>query len=245
MPTPSYPVTITASEFVTPSVKRIQFEFKTPFSYVPGQFVSLQIPHDGDFIKRSYSIANTGHDFENTQTIEIVISHVEGGRATEFLFSAEPGTEIELSGPLGALTLLPEHPERTIFIATGTGVAPYRTMLPHLSEGFGDDQSFHILQGVREPDELLFRDCFVKYSENNDNIHFHACYSRVMPEDSAHYEKHGYVQEHLKALEPNPATDLVYLCGNPAMVDEVYKMLKELEFEVKQVKREKYAFSKR
>jgi NAD(P)H-flavin reductase len=245
MASPSYSATIVGNEFVTPSVKLITFELAEDFCYQPGQFVSLKIPHQGELIKRSYSIANLGSDAKATRTIEIVISHVEQGRATGFLFNAKLGTEISLSGPLGALTLLDEHPKRTLFIGTGTGIAPYRSMLPLMAEHFDKQQQLHVLQGVRSPEELLFGDDFSALAAQLDNLEFHACYSRTMPEQPKDYEKSGYIQNHLLALEPDPATDLIYLCGNPAMVDETYQLLKEREFGIKQIKREKYAFSKR
>ena len=54
------------------------------------------------------------------------------------------------------------------------------------------------------------------------------------------HEKTGYVQQTLEGLRLNPESDVVYLCGNPNMIDEVFTKLKELEFETKQVRREKY-----
>jgi NAD(P)H-flavin reductase len=52
--------------------------------------------------------------------------------------------------------------------------------------------------------------------------------------------QHGHVQDILMKKNPNPATDLVYLCGNPKMIDDNFELLKNLGFSVQQIVREKY-----
>lgn len=243
MPLPSYQVKLESTEFIAPDVKKLVFKFIQPasFSYRPGQFVSFLLEHEGKLLKRSYSIANLESPSENgmvtTDYLEIVISHVENGRATKIFFEAKVNETFEISGPVGMLILGSELAERIFLIGTGTGMAPYRSMLQQLPKM--EDHEFHILFGAQKEAGLFYTQDF-KDAGSKKNIDFYPCLSR---ENKEHFFS-GYVQAKLQELKPNPETDLVYLCGNPNMVDDTFAMLKELDFGVKQVKREKYIFSK-
>ncbi len=242
MPLPSYQIQLVSNEQICPNTRKFRFSFVEPaeFTYRPGQFVSFLLPYDEKPLKRSYSIANleTPNDdgLVTTNYLEIVISYVENGRATKIFFDAKEGQKFEISGPVGMLILGSEMPERVFLIGTGTGMAPYRSMLNQLPSL---PHKFHILFGAQKDSDLFYQDDFQGANTAN-NIEYHACLSREVKDDC----HHGYVQSKLESLEPNPETDLVYLCGNPNMVDDVFAMLKELDFAVKQVKREKYVFSK-
>ncbi len=243
MPLPSYRLTLVSNEQICPNVRKLRFEFveANSFTYRPGQFVSFQLPYAEKPLKRSYSIANLELPNEDglvtTNYLEIVISYVENGRATKIFFEAQAGDEFEISGPVGLLVLGSELAERVFLIGTGTGMAPYRAMLNQLTEL--SNHQFHILFGAQKLENMFYLDDFWA-ADKKDNIHFYPCLSREVA-DNCHP---GYVQSQLELLKPNPETDLVYLCGNPDMVDDVFDLLKELDFGVKQVKREKYVFSK-
>lgn len=242
MPLPTFRVELTENEQITPKVHKLIFKFVEPqhFTYIPGQFVSFILPHEGDKpLKRSYSIANLEQNSENTQYLEIVVAYVEGGKATEFFFNAQPGIQIDITGPFGLLYLPKELPKRVFLVGTGTGVAPYRCMLNQLNDY--PDTEFHILFGAQYEEDMFYLNDF-KQAAQKENIFFHPCLSKQdpLPADCSK----GYVQHKLESLTPNAETDLVYLCGNPNMVDDVFNLLKDKEFGVKQVKREKYVFSK-
>ena len=240
MSLPSFKVHLESNEPITATTRKLVFKLDEPktITYKPGQFVSFLLgTEDGRPIKRSYSIANLEQNNESTDHIEFVISYVEGGKASELFFNAEPGMEMEMTGPFGLLYLIEELPKRVFLVGTGTGVAPYRSMLKQIRSL--PDTEFHILFGAQYLKDMFYLDDF-KEAASLDHVHFHPCLSREEQEGCIS----GYVQTKLAELEPSPETDMAYLCGNPNMVDEVFDMLKEKGFGVKQVKREKYIFSR-
>lgn len=240
MAIPSFQVRLETNEKITPNVNKLVFKLQEPstITYKPGQFVSFMLPpEDGRPIKRSYSIANLEKSSQGTDYIEFVISHVEGGKATNLFFNAQPGMEMEMTGPFGLLCLTEELPERVFLIGTGTGVAPYRCMIEQIKTH--PETEFHILFGAQYRKDMFYLDDFKEISKL-EHVYFHPCLSQEDQPDCIS----GYVQSKLQELAPNPNTDMAYLCGNPNMVDDVFEILKNKEFGVKQVKREKYVFSR-
>jgi ferredoxin-NADP reductase len=227
------------SYMLTPSVKHFVFSCQEEKlkEFTPGQFITMIFELDGKILRRSYSIANRSH----SQVIEFSAGYVENGPASEKLFPLKTGDEIQVNGPFGRLLLKEEPVNRYFLVATSTGIVPYRAMLTQLSEKMAQDPNLvvHILEGVREKQDLIFGEEFLEFTAKHKNAHFHACYSREKNQDLNSYESIGYVQEKLMSLEPT-VDDIAYLCGNPAMIDECYEKLIENGLEQKKIRREKY-----
>jgi ferredoxin-NADP reductase len=235
-----------ASEQIAPSVKHFTFhcEEGESFEFIPGQFITLHIPTPEKVFRRSYSIANKTH--QATNKIEFAASYVPEGVASDLLFTLQPGDKVTATGPFGRLILRDEMPERYILVATGTGVTPYRTMLAELEHRFKLRPCFKVilLFGVRRQEDLLYRDEFVAFAERNAWFEFHAYYSRVKLKEALNYEHTGYVLSAFSEIKPNAKQDIVYLCGNPNMVDEVFTILvKSFAFPTDIIRREKYISS--
>jgi ferredoxin-NADP reductase len=236
--------TVTLVEVISLTAKVRHLKFKrqdgAPLEFVPGQFVSFHFPgEDGKEIRRSYSLASIPGQ---TPYIELALGYVEGGRASEKLFALKPGDTLTMSGPYGRLILRDEKPKRYIMVATSTGVTPYRAMLPALAERLQQgDLQVVILLGVQKQEDALYKDDFLEYSQQCPQLDFRVCYSRETDKNQlASFEYLGYVQDQFAALAPNPQSDIVYLCGNPNMIDSAYESLKEKGFTAQQVRREKY-----
>jgi ferredoxin-NADP reductase len=234
------------SEQIAPDVKHFTFRYEggASFEFIPGQFITLHIPTAEKILRRSYSIANKTHVANNK--VEFAASYVPAGIASEVLFTLKPGERVTATGPFGRLILREERPERYILVATGTGVTPYRTMLAQLKQRFKLRPCFKVvlLFGVRRPEDLLYRDEFIEFAEKNPWFEFHAYYSRVKPQVTLDFEHSGYVLNAFSEINPNPKQDIVYLCGNPNMVDEVFTLLvKSYDFPTEIVRREKYISS--
>jgi len=235
------------SRMITPQVRHMAFSRTTGegVTFTEGQFITLHIdsPAKNKVLHRSYSIASGG---EQTNELEIACAYVKGGIATELLFNLQPGDIIHASGPFGLFVLKKdEHPQRYIWVATGTGVTPYRSMLSELRRRFNNQSRVHVclLQGVRTPEELLYGDEFQSFSEEFPNFTFIACYSRADGATLSRHERAGRVNSVFGELQLNPLEDIVYLCGNPNMIDDAFGTLTALGFDRKNIRREKYAFS--
>jgi ferredoxin-NADP reductase len=228
---------------IAPLVRHFTFVRKDgqPFEFIPGQFINLFFESQGELVQRSYSLASIPGE---SGDIEMALSYVSNGKASDFIFGLQRGDEILASGPFGRLTLREEKPKRYILVATGTGVTPYRSMLPELSKRIREDGvEVVIMQGARSPMDQLYLEDFVKYAELHENFHFMACCSRAVSDPTKPYEHKGYVQDHFDTLNLNPEQDMFFLCGNPNMIDAAYLKLTELGFAAANVRREKYVFS--
>lgn len=232
------------TKLITPMIRHLGFvpEDEQPVPFKAGQFITLNIQGPTKILHRSYSIANVPGD----NTLELACAYVEGGVATKLLFGLQPGDTVSASGPFGLFTLKEERPIRYVLIATGTGVAPYRSMLKDLQDRFENahpELNVTLVLGVRNPGELLFGEEFVEFANKQPKFKFYACYSKEEREEPASFERLGRVQAAFNDLALNPENDIVYLCGNPNMIDETFALLTEMGFDKKAVRREKYVFS--
>lgn len=238
----TFPITLKSSYHITPQVKHFVFsaEQTPPFNYLPGQFITIHFERDGKNIKRSYSIANVPQ--QNNQ-IEFAAGYVEGGPGTDLLFNLEPGDQININGPFGRLILRDELPKRYVLIATSTGITPYRAMLEELKARLSSHPELQvvILQGVQKQTDVLYAEDFLNFvAEFPQQVIFRAHLSRENAASLQQHEHSGHVQTAFSELSLNPENDLIYLCGNPGMIDESFNHLKEQGFSVQQLIREKY-----
>lgn len=239
----TFPITLKDSYMLSPMVKHFIFNCEqTPtFDYQPGQFITVHFEKDGKVLRRSYSIANPP---TQNNSIEFAAGYVENGPGTALLFNLKPGDSININGPFGRLILKDEEePERYVLIATSTGVTPYRAMIPRLTQRLMDNPSLKIiiLQGVQHRNDILYDQEFKSFAEQfSDRVIFRPCLSRESTVDPQLGEYSGYVQSALAEFDLNPETDRVYLCGNPAMIDETFNDLQEQGFAMQQIIREKY-----
>ncbi len=235
---------------LAPSVGHYQFvrDDGQPLDFVPGQFIQVHFRYaDGTPARRSYSLATIhDHALGPGEAVEIAVSYVPGGAATALFEGLPEGGHVEASGPFGRFCLMPgDRNARYLLIATGTGVTPYRSMLPQLRSLMAErGVEVVLLQGARTPAELLYGDEFRAFADAHPGFRYVPCLSRELPPDPHPDVRHGYVQQHLGAFAPDAARDIAYLCGNPDMVDACFEALKGFGLPVPQIRREKYVSSK-
>ena len=235
---------------LAPTVGHYQFvrDDGQPLDFQPGQFIQVHFAYaDGTPAKRSYSLA-TIHEHVQApgEAVEIAVSFVPGGAATALFEGLETGGHISASGPYGRFCLQPgDHNARYLLIATGTGVTPYRSMLPLLRRAIAErGVEVVLLQGARTPGELLYSEDFYAFAAANPGFRYLPCLSRELPAAPSAEVRSGYVQQQLGEIGPDPARDIAYLCGNPDMVDACVESLKSAGLGNAQIRREKYVSSK-
>ncbi len=236
-----FSITLDDAFMLSPTTKHFIFHCATTpaFDYLPGQFITLHFNNDDKPLRRSYSIANVP---SQNNRIEIAAGYVEGGAGTQLLFSLKPGDTLQASGPYGRLTLKENTPKRYILVATSTGITPYRAMMTELIKQIEKNPELQvvILQGVQRHHDILYRDEWTALAEQYPQVKFHACLSREDKSALLSNEYAGYVQQLFPELNLNPKNDIVYLCGNPSMIDDAFLQLKEQGFEIQHIIREKY-----
>lgn len=247
MVSPRHPVILKERRELAPNTLELAYvrEDGEPISYLPGQFFSIDFKHQGEEKSRSYSAAGRVADLRDNREFRFAITAVPDGAASNYFFQASPGDPAKMSGPFGALVLPRQDPARYLLIGTGTGVAPYRAMLPELERRMAQNPALQVelVMGVRTPQDLIYGDEFAALAATFPGFSFHACYSREMPETPQAHEFSGRVDRRFESLAVDPQRDMAYLCGNPDMVDESAAWFMERDFSAKILKREKYKFS--
>ena len=249
-----FPLKLVSRRMLAPTVGHYTFvrDDGAPLDYIPGQFIQVHFAYaDGTPTKRSYSLATIhDHALGPGEAVEIAVSYVAGGAATALFQGLPEGGSVQASGPFGRFCLMPADANRRyLLIATGTGVTPYRAMLPQLEQAMAERGiDVVLLFGARTPEELLYGDEFRAFAQAHPGFRFVPCFSRELPEPGsphAHADvRHGYVQQFLDEFAPQAEGDIAYLCGNPNMVDACFESLKGHGLAVSQIRREKYVSSK-
>jgi len=245
-----FPLKLVSSRMLAPTVRHLAFvrDDGEPLDFIPGQFLQVHFTYpDGKATKRSYSVATVRDGVAGADDpIELAVSYVAGGAATDIFSHLAEGQQIEASGPFGRFCLMPgDHNARYLLVATGTGVTPYRAMLPLLRQAIIERGcQVVLLFGARTPAELLYGDEFAAFADATPGFRFVPCFSREMPAAPRPDDRKGYVQDHLPAFAPDAEGDIAYLCGNPNMVDACFEVLKTAGLPVPHIRREKYVSSR-
>jgi ferredoxin-NADP reductase len=223
---------LTDSREIAPNTRHFEFESSDwKAAFVPGQFLSLTATIGEDEITRAYSIVSP----PDGSRFALCANLVQEGHLSPFLFSLSVGDEIDFKGPYGAF-ILRRPASDSIFVATGTGIAPFRSMLlSHLSTHA--DRRFTLIFGVRHEYGLLYHDELSALEKTHPNFTYQPTLTR--PPD-AWTGRTGRVQQPtLDALGDRRDVD-VYICGLREMVDDVRAKLKEIGLDRKRIIYEKY-----
>jgi ferredoxin-NADP reductase len=210
------------------------FEFDSPnwkAAFVPGQFLSVTAKIGEDDVTRAYSIVSPpgGNRFA------LCANLVQEGYLSPFLFALNPGDEIDFKGPYGAF-ILRRPVSDSIFVATGTGIAPFRSMLMS-HPGAHPDRLFTLIFGVRHEPGLLYHEEFGALAKTYSNFRYLPTLTR--PPDRWTGMVGRVQQPTLEALGERRDVD-VYICGLREMVDDVRLKLKEIGLDRKRIIYEKY-----
>ena len=207
---------------LTPTVFQLGFEMPKGLVFQGGQFVSVVVPGaaGGRDLRRAYSIASNPENSE----LEFCIKYVEGGPGTTYLKNLKIGDEIKVFAPYGTFVYKSMPDRDVVFISTGTGIAPFRSMLLSTQLQQSKPRSITLLLGVREESEILYDR---EFSDIKD-LKWIKTVSRPTTTSGSNWVK-GRVTDYFKDVNCSVEwlqTDF-YLCGNGAMIDEIKKILAE------------------
>lgn len=224
------------------------------FEFIPGQFVSA-VADDakGKQQTRAYSVASA----PAANRFDLCVNRVEGGFFSNRLCDLEPGDTMQFHGPHGLFTLRQPLTD-SVFIATGTGVAPMRAFAEHLFPESGEDRSqgrrIWLVYGTRHETEIYYQKYFEKLAAERHNFHYLSSLSR--PHEGWEGLR-GYVQDHVAEVlkqrsngfhpAPVPTTaepagfDIhAYICGLNDMVSANRERLLGFGWQKKQIIFERY-----
>ena len=229
--------TIIRIENETSDTKRfwIQVPELSTFDFIPGQFVTLDLPiHEKPNKRwRSYSIGSWP---DGTNVFELVIVLDKEGAGTPYMFEKlSVGSEVSFRGPQGVFTLKEPLDKDIFMICTGTGIAPFRSMLYHIKNNNILHQHIYLIFGCRTKDHLLYYDELKKLQDVIPNFHYIPTLSREK------WEGHtGYVHPIYENLCKEKKPAVFFLCGWKEMISEAKKRILDLGYDNKQIRQEIY-----
>lgn len=205
------------------------------FDFKPGQFVTLDLPIHEQKNKRwrSYSIASAPN---GSNVIELVIVLVEGGAGSTYIFdNIQVGSEFTLRGPHGVFTMPPISDCDFFMICTGTGIAPFRSMMHYLQQHETAHRNIYLIFGTRTQQDLLYHEEMKALEQKIPDFHYIPTLSREQWEG-----KIGYVHAVYEALCAAKQPAHFMLCGWRNMIDEAKQKLLDMGYDKKDITLELY-----
>lgn len=240
-PPPTFDVRLARARMLSPNVRELGFERVdgAPFEFQAGQWVSLVLPLEEGEARRAYSIASAP---DGSAGFEVAITKVEGGPGSTYLHELAIGSTVRTIGPQGFFTRPRGAGHPSLFVGTGTGVTPLRSMIKHALAA-GEATPMTLLFGARHESDRLYLDELEELAKQHRN--FRALYSLSQPAAEWSGLK-GYVQTHAESLwreleASGSGAPHVYICGLERMVGSVRDLLrKQMGVDRKQVHSERY-----
>jgi ferredoxin-NADP reductase len=230
---------LTRAVWLSPQTKHLEFTVTgvDQFRFAPGQFVSIKQPKpDGKFHTRAYSIASAPRP---DATFDLCLNRVEDGFLSNWLCDLEVGSSVQFHGPHG-LFVLRQPPQDSVFIATGTGIAPVRAMIQWLFAESDRNRSkeYWLVFGTRHQETIYYRDEFEGIERGHSNFHYVPTLSRCGDDWRG---CRGYVQDHVRQIVAGRKDMRAYICGLHPMVESNRKLLQQdLGWDRKQIVFERY-----
>lgn len=216
----------------------LQILSEEPFIFLPGQFVTFDLPVGEKRLDRwrSYSIASAPSD---DNTIELCIVHLDDGKGSSYFFNdVSVGSILQLKGPEGSFVLPDISDHDLILVCTGTGIAPFRSMIQYaLREKL--PYRFHLIFGCRKQEDILYFEEMSEIARSEPTfLKYDVCLSREIIEEFHHGYVHKVYQE---KYETHDDGITFMLCGWSRMIDEAREnLIEKMGFSQQQVKYELY-----
>lgn len=212
-------------EKVSSKVYLKRFDLLEPkkITFLSGQTVMFRVSPG---VNRSMSMASPPYQ-NNTILVAHDVSPM--GPYSQWTIHAKVGDTMQFMGPLGAFILNTESPRKKVFIATGTGIAPFRSMV------LGDVSHASLYWGLRHEEDIFWKDEFDTLAQQNQNFRFVLTLSQPQETWSG---KRGRVGDHVFVNEKNLSENDYYLCGSREMIKEMESRLLSAGVPKEQIKKE-------
>jgi ferredoxin-NADP reductase len=212
-------VKLSEKMILNPKFVQYRFEMEDPhrFEFTAGQYVSLKVTEHGD--RRSYSICS---DPTQEHSFDLFVDLAPNGLGVQYLNALPFGQEAQILAPLGMFTVSDEVAgQPLVFIATGAGIAPFRSMILNELHNKKNTQSIQLYWGLRYAEDLCWIDEFTELAQSYPNFQFHLVLSKPVVEWPL---CRGHVTDCLLVHALPPGAHY-YLCGNDQMIVDVMKVL--------------------
>jgi NAD(P)H-flavin reductase len=207
---------------LTHDVIELHFEIEETFQFKAGQFINIKINDSNPkSCFRAYSILSSP---QNNTLFELCLKVIPSGRGSNWLNSLILKDEIEFLGPVGNFIFNSDFSKKILFIATGTGIVPLKSMIEDQMNK-RSKQQMHLFFGVRHIKDIIYKDYFEKLNSLHENFSFNLTLSQ--PEDENWKGNKGRVTALLENLEIDTENTEVYICGLNAMIDSVTEILQK------------------
>ena len=224
MPIETFTAQVESIENLTHDVRRLDLRLIEPktIAFKPGQFISFEMPdsHTGRVLTRAYSIASQP---SQSGVITLLFNLVQGGPGSGFLFHLQVGDKTHFKGPAGHFYLREESERELLFVASGTGIAPIRSMLLANAER-SDPRPATLFWGLRSQQDLYEQEELTELTRRTPT--FTAITTLSRPETGWS----GSSGRVLRLIEERIASVnnlAVYLCGNSAMIADATALLQK------------------
>jgi ferredoxin/flavodoxin---NADP+ reductase len=240
-----YNATLVRREDQTESLSCFWIRFDgDPVPFVPGQYMTIGVMADGKLVQRPYSVASDP-GVAGTEGYELYVRLVQGGTFTPLLWRLPVGHGMRMIGPKGKFTLEPDDDRIHIFISSGTGNAPFVSMMRQLLRE-GRPRRAVFLNGVSYARDLGYRELLEGWEASGEYpVTFVPTVSR--PGDPSNADWVGRTGRVETIVGPvcdelglGPDNAIAYLCGNPDMILSAEQTLLARGFPEAQVKKELY-----
>lgn len=221
------------------------------FNYQPGQFVTLELPINGQKIKRPYSISSTP---SRPHTLEITVKRVKSpaefpdalpGVASNWLHdNITVGSQLKLSGPMGKFTYMANPSQKLLLISAGVGITPMISMSRWIYDTAADIDVvfFHSARTLRD---IIFRSELELMAAQYSNFRL-AVTTTGKERTSSWLGYRGRLnQSMLEGIAPDFKERTVYVCGPDKFMQEVKSMLEGLEFQMENYYQESFGSPKK
>jgi len=242
---PVYNARVVAREDMHESLIYVWVKFDgEPTPFVSGQYMTIGVFVDGKIVQRPYSVASDPFAAGDTG-YEFYVRLVQGGAFTPLLWRLPLGHRMRMIGPKGKFTLEPDDDRTHLFISTGTGNAPFISMMKAMLRE-GRPRKAVFINGVSYVADLGYRDLVEGWQASGEYpVTYVPTVSR--PADPANAGWTGWTGRTEAALPRaldeyhlTPDNTIAYICGNPDMILAADALLLERGFPPEQIKKELY-----